>query len=99
MLAILPIIGRSRGVGFGEGVGDGIAIAPISGSGLGVENGIGRRFVICLRPDAPMIEKRNSPFITVNKTANTDAAATETRRLIRAQPTGQSLVRTVPSGR
>src|SRR5690606_28989465 len=91
--------------GVGVGVGDEIAIAPIRGSGYGVGLCVGVGVVTgigVIRPNSLFLLSADVikiPPIAAKINAATAVAAPDTRRLMRAQPTGQSSVKIVPSAR
>jgi hypothetical protein len=73
-------------------------MAPISGRGSGER--IGTVGKVGFKADVLLnSEVINNPLNRLNTSENTAVAAAETCRLILAQPTGQSFVRTVPSAR
>jgi len=73
-------------------------MAPINGRGSGER--IGTVGKVGFKADVLLNSKViNNPLNRLNTSENTAVAAAETRRLILAQPTGQSFVRTVPSAR
>lgn len=94
----LPIFGLLFGEGDGDtfGVGDGIAIAPITSYfGVGVVNGIG--IFLAIVELLPKVARNKSPLKKLTTNAAVAVAMTVTRCLTRAQPTGQFCVKTVPS--